>query len=120
MPVKLHSDGKSLRTFLYLADTVSALFKIEIKKFELPINVGSQKETSILEFAQLVSSVGNVPFSRIKPSGLEIQSSPNLRLKPNLSKIHNLGWQEEFTLEEAVSKTLGWAQKFPRESSNFG
>jgi nucleoside-diphosphate-sugar epimerase len=119
MPVKLHTDGKSLRSFLYLADTVSALFKIEIKKFELPINVGSQKETSILEFAKLVSSVGNVPFSRIERRGLEIQSSPNLRLKPNLLKIHNLGWEEEFTLEEAVSKTLGWAQKFPKEKSNF-
>jgi UDP-glucuronate decarboxylase len=104
--ITLKSDGKQIRSFLFLSDAVSAILMSLIRRTDYKItNVGSPEGTSILNFAKLVSEITK---SAIRFSDSKFEHSPFDTVIPDIQETVKLGWSPKVTLADAVSATLRW------------
>lgn len=93
-------SGKPLREFLHVDDMAKACVHLmERYSEEQTINIGSGKELSIFELAELVKKVvnfkGRLTWDTSKPDG-----TPRKLL--DISRISNLGWKPEIDLEDGL------------------
>jgi len=107
-PITIHGDGKQTRSFCYISDTVNALLRmlsIDGLGGEV-INVGSQREVSILELAKLIRRlVGSNSKFEFQPPRPD---DPRRRC-PDISKAKRLlGWEPKVSLEEGLTRTIEW------------
>lgn len=101
--------GKPLREFLYVDDLADSLFFLMNNYDESQhINVGTGKDISIYDLAYLIRDLteynGNIIWDKSKPDG-------TLRKVLDTSKINNLGWKYQTTLEKGLKKTIEWYEK---------
>lgn len=116
--VTLWGTGKPLREFLWseeMADaSVFVLEHVNFKDTYAPgtkdirnchINVGTGKELTIGELANLVSKTidfkGKLIWDSSKPDG-------TMRKLIDVTKLHNLGWHHKIEIEEGVKKMYDW------------
>ena len=104
--VTLFGDGSPTREFLHVDDLADALiFLMNNYDDSEHINVGSGKEYSIKELAEIVSKVvgfnGNIIWDTAKPNGTP-------RRKLDTSKLDNLGWSASIDLQAGIDDTYGW------------
>jgi len=117
----VHGDGSSRRNFLYIDDVVSAfetiLFKGEIGKV---YNIGTDNEYSVIEIADklrtliasdksLADIIINVPDRNINDKRYLITSDP----------LRKLGWSEQVSFEEGLTKTIDWYKQFGHTNWNY-
>lgn len=111
--VTLWGSGKPRREFLYVEDFAEAvvflLQNVEAKDIYEQgishINIGTGKDLTITELAEIVSDVieysGKIEYDRTKPDG-----TPRKLL--DVSRINNLGWKYRTELREGIEKTYRW------------
>lgn len=104
--VTIWGDGTPLREFLHVEDLARAcLILAQEIKIETLVNIGSGREVSIKELAQLVSKVvgysGEIRFDTTKPNG-----TPRKLL--DSSKIMSKGWKPEIDLESGIQSSYEW------------
>jgi dTDP-glucose 4,6-dehydratase len=108
-PPTLRTSGTQIRSFLYLEDTIVGLLKILDSDFSTPVNLGSEVEVSILDFAKAVSEVagfgGVVNFENIKS---DTMFSPNDIVLPSAKKLRDIGWNQEISIHLGIERTLNW------------
>ncbi len=72
------------------------------------INIGTGKEISIKELAELVKKTvgfkGDLYFNTEKPDG-------TMRKLTDVTKLHNLGWHHKIDIEEGIEKMVEWYVK---------
>ena len=108
--VSIWGDGTPTRDFLYVQDAVRGLMLAAEKYDEgLPINLGSDQETTINELVNLISKItgfkGQIKWDKSKPNG-----QPRRKVSNKLAE-EKLGFKAETTLEEGLQKTIEWFQK---------
>jgi GDP-L-fucose synthase len=114
--VKIWGDGTPLREFLYVKDLAQATLLL-LEKYDdvIPINVGSGKEVSIAELANIVAKVVGfheaITFDPEHPNG-----TPRKLL--NSAKILELGWKPATDLEDGIRLTYEWFLIQQREGNN--
>lgn len=104
--VEVWGDGTPLREFLYVDDLAKAcLVLLNNYDESMAINVGSGEEISISSLVKLISNVvgysGEVIFNTNRPNG-----TPRKLL--DSSRIEDLGWKPQVSLEEGISLTYEW------------
>lgn len=122
--VTLWGSGKPMREFLWseeMADaSVHVLLNVDFKDTyqtaeknadglteirNCHINVGTGKEISIREVAELIMKTvgfkGELRWDSTKPDG-------TLRKLTDVSKLHALGWHHQIEIEEGVERLYGW------------
>jgi GDP-L-fucose synthase len=105
----LWGSGTPLREFIYVSDLINAIV-LSMKSSTIPeiINIGSGEEISIRELALLIKNIigyeGNIKFDISKPDGIH-------RKFLDSSKIIQLGYKNEHTLEQGITKTINWYLK---------
>ena len=105
--VSIWGDGTPTRDFLYVQDAVRGLMLAAEKYDEgLPINLGSDQETTINELVNLISKItgfkGQIKWDKSKPNG-----QPRRKVSNKLAE-EKLGFKAETTLEEGLQKTIEW------------
>ena len=69
------------------------------------INIGSGKEISIAQLAELCKSTieynGEIRWDATKPDG-------TMRKLTDVSKLHSLGWQHKIEIEDGVKALFEW------------
>jgi UDP-glucose 4-epimerase len=113
-PVFIHGDGGQTRTFVYITDVAQALYKLTFsRKCEGEIfNVGSDREVSILELAQVMKKVGSFRseirfITHREVFGESYEDIP--RRVPDVSKIKKyIGWQARTSLEKGLRLTIDY------------
>ncbi len=101
--VTVWGTGTPLREFMYAGDLAKAVVYLmenksakEIGEF---INIGTGTEVTILELAQMIKKIigfeGKLVFDKSKPDG-------TMRKLMDVSRINNLGWKAETSLEEGI------------------
>jgi GDP-L-fucose synthase len=104
--VQLWGNGTAKREFLHVDDLAEAVdFLIESYDSDECINIGTGKDISIMELANLVSEIvgyeGSIKWDASKPNG-------TLRKILDNSKIDSLGWHPKISLVEGVTRTYEW------------
>jgi len=104
--VPIWGSGTPKREFLYVDDLAdAAIFLMNNYDDAEIINVGTGKDISIAELAQLVSSVvgfqGALEFDLSKPDG-----TPRKLL--DVSRLREIGWEAGWSLEEGIDATYRW------------
>lgn len=118
--VEIWGTGKPLREFLWSEEMADAcVFVMENVHFNdlkgdkkevrnCHINIGTGKELSIAELAELISKEigykGQICFNAAKPDG-------TMRKLTDVSKLHQLGWHHRIEIEEGVKRMYEWYKK---------
>lgn len=98
--VVIWGTGTPLREFMYVDDLADAcVFLMKEYNERQFINIGTGKEISIKDLAQLVKEVvgfeGDLEFDMTKPDGTP-------RKLMDSSRLHELGWRSETSLREGL------------------
>lgn len=111
--VTIWGTGKPMREFMYVDDIVDAIiFMMEsinakdlYEKGISQLNVGTGKDLTIAELANIISEVvkydGKVEYDTSKPDG-----TPKKLL--DVSRINSLGWKYKTELKDGIIKTYKW------------
>ena len=104
--VELWGTGTPLREFLYVDDMADAcVFLLENYSGEQHVNIGTGKELTIKELAELVKKTvgyeGEIVWNTEMPDGTP-------RKLTDVTKLHGLGWRHKVELEEGVAKAYAW------------
>jgi len=111
-PVVVHGDGQQTRCFTFIEDTAQAVVDLALsdKALGLCFNIGSDRETSILELAQTMKQIGGFKNELIFQPHLEVfgKSYEDIpRRIPDVSRIKEvIGWQAFTSLEDGLKQTI--------------
>ena len=102
--VTIWGTGKPLREFLHADDLADAcLFLMDNFNEEGLVNIGTGEDLPILELAQLIQKTvgyeGGIELDTTKPDGTP-------RKLMDVSKLHNMGWKHQISLEEGIKKVV--------------
>lgn len=104
--VEVWGTGTPRREFLYSDDLANAAVYLmnTYSKSEL-VNIGVGKDISIKELAEKIKSItgyeGEIRFNTSKPDGTP-------RKLVDVSKLHNLGWKAETSLDHGLKLAYEW------------
>lgn len=104
--VELWGTGSPLREFLYVDDMADAcVFLLENYSGEQHVNIGTGKELTIKELANIVKQTvgyeGEIVWNSSMPDGTP-------RKLTDVTKLHNLGFTHKVELEEGVKLAYEW------------
>ena len=107
--VEVWGSGKPKREFMHVFDLAKAcIFLLKHYSSISHINVGTSKEITILDFANLIKKIvgykGNIIFDKSKPDGTYLK-------RLDTSKINEIGWFANIELEKGLKMTYEWALK---------
>jgi len=107
--VEVWGTGKPLREFLYVDDMADAcVFLLENYDGEEHVNVGTGKELTIGELAEMIKRVvgfkGELKFNSEKPDG-------TMRKLLDVSKLDATGWKYKVELEDGVKMAYKWFEE---------
>src|SRR3954447_16074998 len=108
-PIRIAGDGTPKRSYLYAADLAIWLWTILFRgQPARPYNVGSDKEVSIGELADLVVRNG-APGTSIEIAQSATPGVPAARYVPCVDRAREeLGLRAEVSLDEAIRRMLDW------------
>jgi len=120
-PVTLHGDGSNTRNFLFVEDVARAFDVILHKGITGRIyNIGGENELPNLAVAkQLIKILGKEDEMDDYLTFVPDRKFNDLRYTINSSKLHELGWKEEMSWEEGLSKTVHWYKSFTNRYGNI-
>jgi len=107
--VTLWGSGTPRREFLHVDDLADAACFL-MEKYDSPelLNVGVGEDITIAALAELVARIvgysGRVVFDHSRPDG-----TPRKLL--DVSRLRNLGWRPQITLEQGIASTYDWFRK---------
>jgi len=106
-PITVFGDGKQTRSLCFVDDMVEGLFKLMFTdgtKGEV-VNLGSEEEHTVLEYAELVKKLTNSKSEIIFSE--ELPQDDPVRRRPDITRAKRLlGWEPKVSLEEGVKKTI--------------
>ncbi len=109
--IVLKSDGSSIRTYTYISDAISAMFKVLLKSCDIVYNIADERnETSIKSLAEtmvniypekglkLVFDIPNEINKGVAAFTLGILSTDKIR--------DELNWEPKYSIKEGFKRTL--------------
>jgi GDP-L-fucose synthase len=104
--VVIWGTGRPRREFLHVDDLADAcLFLMERYDDERHINVGTGKDLSIRELAEMVRGIVHpqavLEFDTSKPDGMA-------RKLLDVTRLHDLGWRHQIDLRDGIATTYAW------------
>jgi len=109
--IVVKGDGRAVRSFSYLADSVAGVFTVLLKgSAGEAYNVGQDRAAlSVDRFARLL--VRLFPERRLRvvrrqSAGSEPPGGAPRRIVPDLSRLRRLGWRPHFSLEDGLRRTV--------------
>ncbi len=115
---RVRGDGEQSRDFLYIANCIEALVRLEALATSPPltVNIGSGRATSIGEIAHTIARISGKGISPVfepdQPAGPVSRTADIARARAIL------GWQPEISLETGLARTYAWVQRL--ENENIG
>jgi GDP-L-fucose synthase len=106
--ITLWGSGSPRREFIHADDIATAclhLLEIDTSELMLPINVGTGRDYSIRELAELISGIigfnGVIEWDKSKPDGAPAKLLDS-------SRMLALGWRPQVSFEGGVKETYKW------------
>ena len=103
-PITVYGDGSQTRSFTYVQDTIDGVMTaIERGKIGEVYNIGNDRETKILELAQIVKKMAG---SSSEIRFMDLPDNDPRRRVADITKMRGLGWFPKISLEEGIGKIL--------------
>ena len=103
--IEIWGDGEQTRSFCYIDDCVTGLYKLMLSNYADPLNLGQDRLVTINELADIIAEIAAIKIVKkhiAGPQGVRGRNSDNTRLKQVLN------WEPETSLEEGLSYTYDW------------
>ncbi len=111
--ITIWGDGKQTRSFLYIDDSLDAIYKLMQSDCTEPLNIGSDELISIDELADLIIKISGKKIKKqydlAKPQGVRGRNA-DLNLIKSV-----LNWEPKTTYREGLTKTYKWIAEMVRE-----
>ena len=105
--IDIWGDGEQTRSFCYITDCVTGLYKIMMSNFSQPLNLGQDRMVSINQLADMISSIAGFLIKKRHvpgPMGVRGRNSDNTLLREVLN------WTPAVSLEEGLRCTYDWIE----------
>jgi dTDP-glucose 4,6-dehydratase len=105
-PLTIYGKGEQTRSFCYVDDLIEGLVSLLLSDEHDPINIGSDQEISILEFAHVINTITGNTSGVIHKEGMFVGHDPKRR-QPDITRAKAiLNWRPKTTLKEGINKTI--------------
>ncbi|MEI8282210.1 MAG: GDP-mannose 4,6-dehydratase, partial [Armatimonadota bacterium] len=103
-PLTVYGDGSNTRSFGYYADAIDCVYRLMMSDEHDPVNIGSQEERTMLEFAHAVIKATG---SQSKIVHLEAALDDPKQRRPDTTRAKEiLGWEPTTSLEDGLAATI--------------
>jgi GDP-D-mannose 3', 5'-epimerase len=105
--IEIWGDGEQTRSFCYIDDCVTGLYKLMRSDHHEPLNLGQDRMVTINELADMIAEIAGVTIVKKHvsgPQGVRGRNSDNTRLRQVLR------WEPETTLEDGLALTYPWIE----------
>ena len=105
--VEIWGDGEQTRSFCYIDDCLTGIYKLMRSDYHEPLNLGQDRMVTINQLADIIAEIAGVSIAKQHvpgPQGVRGRNSDNTRLRDVL------GWSPEISLEEGLAKTYAWIE----------
>lgn len=109
----MKSDGSSIRTYTYISDAVSALFKILLESKDIVYNVSNEEdEVSIKMLADRIAEIANVKvIMQIDNSNSKGSASFKKGILSSKKIREELNWKPKYNINEGFKRTIEFLKK---------
>jgi nucleoside-diphosphate-sugar epimerase len=105
--IEIWGDGEQTRSFCYIGDCVTGIYKIMQSDCAAPLNLGQDRLVTINQLADMVMEIAGIRIVKKHvpgPQGVRGRNSDNTRLRQVLA------WEPEISLEEGLARTYAWIE----------
>lgn len=103
-PLTVYGDGSQTRSFCYVSDLVEGIFRLLHSNEVYPVNIGTEYEMTILEFAKLIKELSG------SDDPLEYRDLPKddpKSRRPDLTRARQiLNYEPQIELRDGLRKTI--------------
>ena len=113
--IVLKSEGTAVRTYTYISDAVSAIYRILLSSDEMVYNIGNEScKVSIRQLAETLVDI--YPEKRLKlvfdiPKGGTKGTAPYTLGILNSEKIRSIGWDPKHGVKDGFKRTLEYLKE---------
>jgi len=110
--IEIWGDGEQTRSFCYIDDCVTGLYKLMRSDYDQPLNLGQDRMVTINQLAEMIASIAGICIVKKHipgPQGVRGRNSDNTRLR------QVLGWEPEISLEEGLARSYAWIEAQVRD-----
>jgi len=111
--IEIWGDGEQTRSFCYIDDCITGLYKLMRSEHEQPLNLGQDRMVSINELVDIIAAIAGARIRKKHvpgPQGVRGRNSDNTRLR------EVLGWEPQVSLEDGLERTYRWIEQNVREA----
>lgn len=105
--VEIWGDGEQTRSFCYIQDCLTGIYKLMRSDHHDPLNLGQDRLVTINQLVDIIAEVAGIDILKKHiegPQGVRGRNSDNTRLREVLN------WEPEISLEEGLSRTYSWIE----------
>ncbi len=103
-PLTVYGEGSQTRSFCYVSDLVDGLFRLMDSETYEPVNLGNDREISMLE---LVQSISRVIGRELPVEYRPLPQDDPVRRRPDLTRARQvLGYEPRVSLEDGLRQTV--------------
>lgn len=115
-PMTVFGDGSQTRSFCYVSDLITGIYRLMRSDTNLPVNLGNPDEMTLVELAttikQMIGSKSEIVYEPLP------ENDPKLR-RPDITRAQKLlGWRPQISLEEGLKATVEWFEKSKSYAEN--
>jgi GDP-D-mannose 3', 5'-epimerase len=107
--IEIWGDGQQTRSFTYIDDTISGMFRLVEADVHEPINLGSSQLVTINQLVDIVEGIAGQQLEREykldAPLGVRGRNSDNTLIQ------EKLGWEPSTRLEDGLERTYAWIRE---------
>jgi GDP-D-mannose 3', 5'-epimerase len=115
--VEIWGDGEQTRSFCYIDDCLTGIYKLMRSDWHDPLNIGQDYLVSINQLADIIAAAAGISIEKkhiAGPQGVRGRNSDNSRLRQVLK------WEPEISLQEGLARTYAWIEGQVRQKMARG
>jgi GDP-D-mannose 3',5'-epimerase len=105
--IEIWGDGEQTRSFCYIDDCVTGLYKLMRSDYGQPLNLGQDRLVTINQLADIIATIAGIRIVKKHipgPQGVRGRNSDNTRLR------QVLGWEPGISLEVGLARSYTWIE----------
>lgn len=106
--IEIWGDGEQTRSFCYIDDCVTGLYRLMRSDYAEPLNLGQDRMVTINQLADMVAGIAGIDVIKVHvpgSQGVRGRNSDNTRLRQVLA------WEPEMRLEDGLTRTYAWIEQ---------